>query len=104
MNKNKIEERRHKAEKKWIQLQNNKRPLIYVGAGSCGLAAGAAEVITAIESYLQNKSIAAELMRVGCIGPCYLEPLVDIQMPGQPRISYSNMSPATINHLLGFVF
>ena len=45
MNINKIEERRNKAEKKWTELQNNKCPLIYVGAGSCGLAAGAAEVI-----------------------------------------------------------
>jgi NADH-quinone oxidoreductase subunit F len=104
MNTNKIEGRRNKAERKWTQLQNNERPLIYVGAGSCGLAAGAAEVITAIESYLQNKNIFADLMRVGCIGPCYLEPLVDIQMPGQPRISYSNVSPGNIDHLFDSFF
>jgi len=104
MNTKKIEERRNKAEKKWTQLQNNKHPLIYVGTGSCGLAAGAAEVITAIESYLKTKNLVANLMRVGCIGPCYLEPLVDIQMPGQPRISYSNVSPDSVDRLLDSFF
>ncbi|RPI75273.1 MAG: (2Fe-2S) ferredoxin domain-containing protein, partial [Desulfobacteraceae bacterium] len=49
MNTKKLEARREQAAKKWSEFQNNKRPLIYVGAGSCGLAAGAAEVIGAME-------------------------------------------------------
>jgi NADH:ubiquinone oxidoreductase subunit F (NADH-binding)/NAD-dependent dihydropyrimidine dehydrogenase PreA subunit/(2Fe-2S) ferredoxin len=45
-------------------------------------------------------------MQVGCIGPCYLEPLVDIKMPGQPRVSYGNVNAKTLalilkTHLLG---
>ncbi len=30
---------------------------------------------------------------MGCIGPCYLEPLMDIRIPNHPRISYANVTP-----------
>jgi NADH-quinone oxidoreductase subunit F len=95
-----IDQRRHSAEQKWVELQNGTRPVVYVGAGSCGRAAGAAEVIQAIEEYLREKKVGARVIEVGCIGPCYLEPLVDIQMPGMPRISYSNVSPKRATMLL----
>ncbi|MCK4819648.1 NADH-quinone oxidoreductase subunit F, partial [bacterium] len=35
----------------------------------------------------------AKVIQVGCIGPCYLEPLMDIKLPDQPRISYANVDP-----------
>jgi len=104
MNTKKLEERRHNAEKQWSEFQNNKRPLIYVGAGSCGLAAGAAEVMAAMETYLKTKKKEADIVKVGCIGPCYLEPLVDIKMPGRPRISYSNATADNIQRLLEAFF
>ncbi len=104
MNTKNLEKRRTQATKKWSAFQNNKRPLILVGAGSCGLAAGAAEVIDAIKTYLQDREFAADIVRVGCIGPCYLEPLVDIQMPGQPRISYANVKADSALRLLESFF
>lgn len=104
MNTINLEKRRTQAAKKWSAFANNKRPLILVGAGSCGLAAGAAEVIDAITTYLHGKKLAADIIRVGCIGPCYLEPLVDIQMPGQPRISYANVKADSVLRLLESFF
>ncbi|NTV58313.1 MAG: NADH-quinone oxidoreductase subunit NuoF [Deltaproteobacteria bacterium] len=74
--------------------------MIYVGAGSCGLAAGASEVIGALEAYVKDKKQDVDVVKVGCIGPCYLEPLVDIRMPGQPRISYSNVTADNVTRLL----
>ncbi|MBQ3147235.1 MAG: NADH-quinone oxidoreductase subunit NuoF [Oscillospiraceae bacterium] len=47
---------------------------IIVGQGSCGLAAGAGKVYDAIAA-LNPK---AELGITGCIGMCYLEPIVDL--------------------------
>ncbi|MFH0785463.1 MAG: NADH-ubiquinone oxidoreductase-F iron-sulfur binding region domain-containing protein [Pseudomonadota bacterium] len=104
MNTKNLEKRRQQAAKKWSAFQNNKRPLIFVGAGSCGLAAGAAEVIGAMETYLSDKKLDADIVRVGCIGPCYLEPLVDIQMPDQPRISYANVKADSVLRLLESFF
>jgi NADH:ubiquinone oxidoreductase subunit F (NADH-binding)/Pyruvate/2-oxoacid:ferredoxin oxidoreductase delta subunit/(2Fe-2S) ferredoxin len=104
MNTKNLETRRKKAAKEWAAFQNNTRPLIYVGAGSCGLAAGATEVIGAIETYLKDKKLDAVIVRVGCIGPCYLEPLVDIKMPARARISYANVKADTAPHLLDAYF
>ena len=50
---------------------------IVVGQGSCGLAAGAGAVYSALEVKL-NPSVPASLSITGCIGICYLEPIVDI--------------------------
>lgn len=50
---------------------------IMVGEGSCGLAAGAAEVYAALENALTPAADAA-LGITGCIGACYLEPIVDV--------------------------
>ncbi len=48
---------------------------IVVGQGSCGLAAGAGAVYTAIEEKLSGN---ASLSITGCVGICYLEPIVDV--------------------------
>ena len=50
---------------------------IVVGEGSCGLAAGAGAVYTALENKL-GANAAASLSITGCIGICYLEPIVDV--------------------------
>ena len=49
---------------------------IVVGQGSCGLAAGAGAVYSALEEKLNSS--AATLSITGCIGICYLEPIVDV--------------------------
>ena len=53
---------------------------IVVGQGSCGLAAGAGAVYTALESKL-TADVNATLGITGCVGICYLEPIVDVYAP-----------------------
>ncbi len=48
---------------------------IAVGQGSCGIAAGSMKVYSALENMLKDKSL---LTITGCIGMCYLEPIVDV--------------------------
>ncbi len=50
---------------------------IVVGQGSCGLAAGAGAVYSALESKL-TADVNATLGITGCVGICYLEPIVDV--------------------------
>ena len=50
---------------------------IVIGEGSCGIAAGAGKVHKAIEGLMtQNESFT--LGSTGCIGMCFLEPIVDL--------------------------
>ncbi len=50
---------------------------IVVGAGSCGIAAGAQKVYDALQTELAGKDGAA-LSITGCNGMCFLEPIVDL--------------------------
>ncbi len=54
---------------------------IIIGEGSCGIAAGAAK----IHDYLGEHAQFAELSITGCIGMCYLEPIVDVIEDGIKR-------------------
>ena len=50
---------------------------IVIGEGSCGVAAGAAKVHQAINAALTAED-AVQVGITGCIGMCYLEPIVDL--------------------------
>jgi len=89
-----------KALKEWAALETPAKPRIIVGAGTCGRAAGANELIDAITVELERLNIDAAITQVGCIGICYAEPLVDIVKPGKPRICYANVTPEIVRELL----
>ncbi|TAK22682.1 MAG: NADH-quinone oxidoreductase subunit F [Chloroflexota bacterium] len=55
---------------------------IRVGAATCGLAAGAEATADAIGRFLVDRGIDARLERVGCLGACHREPLVEILRNG----------------------
>ncbi|OQX96555.1 NADH-quinone oxidoreductase subunit F [candidate division KSB1 bacterium 4572_119] len=88
---NNFEQIKKKALDKWDSLIHSDIPVIYLGAASCGKAAGANKVLEIIIETLDEHKLKAKIIQVGCIGPCYLEPLMDIVVPGQPRISYANV-------------
>ncbi len=50
---------------------------LIVGEGSCGISAGAAKVYDSLEKELEAEKVA-ELGITGCIGMCFLEPIVDV--------------------------
>ena len=47
---------------------------ITVGKGSCGIAAGASEIYNLLE---QNIPAGCSVTVTGCVGMCYLEPIVN---------------------------
>lgn len=53
---------------------------IVVGEGSCGIAAGAAKVMSALREKLEGSGIGLGI--TGCIGMCWLEPIVDVYTAG----------------------
>lgn len=93
-----------RAEKKWNSLQSPKEPVIHLGTATCGRAAGAMDVLATIRETLKDNQIKAKVVQVGCIGPCYLEPLMDITLPGHPRISYANVDPPKARKIIESYF
>jgi len=78
---------------KWdSQILHSDIPVIYLGTASCGIAAGALDVLESIQQTAAELGRTVRIVQVGCIGPCYLEPIMDIAMPGSPRVSYTNVT------------
>jgi len=73
---------------------------IYVGTGTCGLGAGAGKTLAVIETYLKEKNIDAEIVNVGCIGLCYEEPIVDVQLPERTRVSFGRVTKDNVVGIL----
>lgn len=95
-----FEELKARAVKEWEELQRSNKVRFLVGAATCGRAAGAKSVIAELEKELARRNMDAIITQVGCIGLCYLEPMVDIIKPGKPRISYGNVTPAKVGELI----
>ncbi len=76
------------------------KPAIFVGTGTCGIAAGAGATLKAAVEYLEANKIDADIIETGCVGLCSAEPIVDIQVPGQARVSFQKVTPENIEEIL----
>jgi len=75
---------------------------IIVGMGTCGIAAGAREVMSAIMDEVAKRKLQDVIIRqTGCIGMCEKEVLVDVVRPGEPRITYGGVTPAAVPKIVG---
>ena len=95
-----LKQLREKAQEEYQKLVSGKNPVIYVGAATCGLAAGAGELLEIIPQELKRLKIKAQIVPVGCIGMCCFEPMVYIQKPGVPQICYSQVTPEKLRIIL----
>ncbi len=94
------EDVRKKADAQWKTLQNSSRPRILIGTGTCGMAAGAEEILQTLKKELDAKGLKADIMQVGCIGFCYAEPLMEVIKPGRPGIFYGNLTPSKVSEIV----
>ncbi len=83
---------------------NVNKPVVYVGAGTCGLGAGAGKTIEAVKLYLSNNHIDADIVETGCIGLCSSEPIMDVQLPGFNRISFEKVTENRVSEILSDIF
>ena len=95
----KLDQRRQESNAQW---QEKARADLYIsiGMGTCGLAAGSADTLAAVEAELQRRGLKATINRVGCVGMCSFEPMVEIQAPGRPRISYGKATANNVSEIL----
>ena len=67
---------------------------VVVGMGTCGIAAGARTVMTAILEELGNRGIYdCSVLMTGCAGTCDLEPIVEVTDKDGRKVTYVKMTP-----------
>ena len=67
---------------------------IIIGMGTCGIAAGAKESLDAFLDAIEKKGLKnVTVKQTGCMGLCYVEPTVEIKVPGMPDTIYGKVGP-----------
>lgn len=66
---------------------------IVVGMATCGIAAGARPVLSALVDEVGKRGLShVTVAQTGCIGMCRLEPIVEVMEPGKERVTYVKMT------------
>lgn len=87
-----LERIRERAKEATRLRDNANATRVVVGMGTCGIAAGAREVMTAILTEVARRGLADVIVtQTGCVGLCDQEPLVDVQIPGRPNVTYGRV-------------
>ena len=95
-----FEEIRERSLDRWRGLTQGTRPWIRIGTALSGKAAGADAVISALVQRIDEKNVNAMVSEVGCLGPCFAEPLVDVSMPDGSRVIYRNVTPELVARIV----
>lgn len=67
---------------------------VVVGMGTCGIAAGARPVLLAFVEEVKKRNLQnVTVTQTGCIGVCRLEPIVEVYLPGEEKVTYVKMTP-----------
>jgi NADH-quinone oxidoreductase subunit F len=67
---------------------------VVVGQGSCGVATGAKKTAAALAALIEQAGLRVPVEATGCIGNCYLEPIVDVYgEDGALEARYVRVSP-----------
>ena len=95
-----FQEIKQQADTEWQELWGGDKPLILVGAATCGRSAGALKSKKVFEDELSSRGIEANIVEVGCMGPCFAEPLIYIRKPDNLGICYRNATQEKAKELV----
>ena len=76
-----------------IREDNEYTTRVLVGMATCGIAAGAKPVLTALVDEIARRNLShVTVSQTGCIGMCQYEPIVEIMEPGKEKVTYVKMT------------
>ncbi len=74
---------------------------VIVGMGTCGIAAGARETMKAVLKYVETENVANIIVtQTGCIGLCEQEPILQVVIGDQPKVTYGKVTPEVVKEIM----
>jgi NADP-reducing hydrogenase subunit HndB len=87
-------------EKKQVKASSGSAHVI-VGMGTCGIAAGARDTMKAILKYIEANNLSGIIVtQTGCIGLCEREPIVQVSLGEEPKITYGKVTPDVVERIM----
>lgn len=83
------------------------RARVIVHMGTCGIAAGARNVMSAIMDEVEKRDVKDVIVTISsCAGLCSREPMVTVEMKDEPPVKYVDLTPEKakkifVDHVLG---
>ena len=76
------------------ELSNDPEKMVQVriAMSTCGISAGAKETMTRMITLLDDRKVDAIVTQCGCMGYCYAEPSVEVQLPGNEPVVFGRVS------------
>ena len=85
-----------------LRKDDNVDTRVVVGMATCGIAAGARPVMLAFIEELKKRGIEnVTVAQTGCVGMCRLEPMVEVYVKGQEKVTYVHMDPDKVARVVG---
>ena len=80
---------------------DNSKIEILVGLGTCGIAVGAKDTYSKFVEVLKEKKLNnASVVSVGCIGYCYVEPTVQVNISGREPMIFGPINEQDVEELV----
>jgi NADP-reducing hydrogenase subunit HndB len=95
-----LKELKNKVQKEMKKRDQGTKAEIIVGMGTCGIAAGARDILKAVLAEIEKRDLDVRVTQTGCIGMCEKEPLIDVKLPGKEKITYGNLSEADVQKII----
>lgn len=65
---------------------------VKVSMATCGIAAGAKEIMNYLIEVLDHEQVDALVTQTGCMGYCYAEPTVEVTIPGKDPLVFGHVN------------
>jgi len=98
---------KEKAKREMVAREQAAKYRVVIAMGTCGIAAGARTVMTAILDEISKRNIIDTVVtQTGCLGYCDQEPLVQVVQSDKATITYGKITPEVARrivseHILG---
>ena len=96
-----LENLRKRIQEEHIVREGKARAVINLHMGTCGIAAGARKIMSALLKEIEEKQIKdVHISTSGCAGLCSREPMATIQFSGQAPVKYVDLTEEKIRKIL----
>ena len=92
---------RDKVRKTAVLRQGKARAKITVHMGTCGIAAGAREILSSLLEDIRKKKLDDVIVTTsGCAGLCSREPMATVEVTGKPPVKYVDLTTEKMRKIL----
>lgn len=95
-----LEKITEKVKRTMLLREGTGRAKIIVHMGTCGIAAGARNIMTALLKEIEDKDIKDVILTTSsCAGLCSREPMITVEVQNQPPVKYVDLTPEKVREI-----